>query len=70
MALQPDNRHADRDISEFVQELVVAMANTRMYWADHPSVEAPVDELVKLLPGILRRLGVGDQDAEIAATLR
>ena len=52
-----DNRHADRDIVQFVHELVVAMANTHMYWADHPSVKAPVDELVKLLPEILRRIG-------------
>ena len=57
MVEDPSNRHPDRDIVDFVHELVVAMANTHMYWSDHPSVAAPVSELIKLLPEIVQRIG-------------
>jgi putative nucleotidyltransferase with HDIG domain len=40
-------------INDLIEELVVGQMNTRMYWNDHPRVQASISELSNLLPALL-----------------
>jgi putative nucleotidyltransferase with HDIG domain len=40
-------------INDLIEELVVGLMNTRMYWNDHPRVQASISELSNLLPTLL-----------------
>lgn len=37
-------------INDFVDELIVGLMNTRIYWNDHPRVTYSVEEMVKMMP--------------------
>jgi HD-GYP domain-containing protein (c-di-GMP phosphodiesterase class II) len=39
-------------VTNFVDELLVALVNAGIFWADHPRVRSSVDRLLQLLPGL------------------
>lgn len=45
----------DLTINDFVDELVIALVNARIYWSDHPRVLESVAELRRLLPELCRQ---------------
>ncbi len=44
-----------RQITDFVDELVVGLLNSRIYWSEHPRVQVSIRDLRALIPTLLAR---------------